>query len=436
MLNRITISNLATIHSLELELERGFTVLTGETGAGKSILIEALRFVLGAKTSAEQIRTGAAQAMVEAAFDIGSHPEARKTLADLEIPADGELVLRRTIQANGRSRAVANDCGITQQKLEGLGALLVNIHGQHDNQMLLNPETHIRFVDAFGGLEAAREEVGRAHQQYSRLLRERKNLLEQAEQRERRQHELREEIAELRAANISEGEEKELRRENAVLTNGETLIGLTGAVCEELYEGENAVLSRLAAQEALLAQAAAIDVTLQPLLEQLRPLNLAVEDIYHTLNAYSARLESEPGRLDEVNDRLAGIEKIKRRYGQTVPAVLQRLADNEHELETLEEGLERLESLNGEIAKVAGGLHDLSGNLSAGRKKAAAELDRLILEQFQELGMEKASFETRIKPLFGQDGKTPLHTFDGKERLEFLLTTNPGQDLRPLFRIA
>ena len=186
MLTRLTISNLATIESLSLDFSGRFTVLTGETGAGKSILIDALRFVLGEKPSLHQVRSGAKRTLVEALFDLEAMPEVRRMLGELEIPFDGELTLRRMLGENGRSRGVANDCAITQGRLEELGDTLVNIHGQHDNQLLLNPASHLEFLDAFGGLLTLRGEVSEVHRAYNRLLAKRKSHREQASEREQR----------------------------------------------------------------------------------------------------------------------------------------------------------------------------------------------------------------------------------------------------------
>lgn len=435
MLTRLAIANLATIESLAVEFEPGFTVLTGETGAGKSILIDAIQLVLGAKGAAHQIRTGAQQTTVEAVFDIRTLPAVRALLEELEIPAEPELVLRRNLNVSGRGRALANDCTISQARLEELGALLVNVHGQHDNQQLLRPEKHVDFLDAYGGLEYLRAEVGDCHRQYTQALKERRELRDQARQREARGETLKNEIEELRLAGLTAGEEEALRHEHTLLAHAEQLALLTGSVCQGLYEGEEAVLPRLAALAPALKEASGIDGGLAPLLEQLDPIRFQLEDLYRQLNTYATGLEADPARLEQVNSRLAQIERMKRLFGGSVEAALARLAENERELESHERGGLQEEELGTQIGQLAKRLHDLSNKLSGRRATAAERFDQLIVEQLRAFGMEKAEFQTQIEPLTGQDGGA-LYSANGTDKVEFKLSTNVGQKLRPFARIA
>ncbi len=436
MLTRLAISNLATIHSLTVDFQEGFTVLTGETGAGKSILIDAIHFVLGAKATKDQIRGGAEQTMVEAVFDFDGLPEIRSELERLQVPLEGELVVRRTLQSNGRSRAVVNDCTVSQANLENLGSYLVNIHGQHDNQQLLNPDKHVDFLDAYGELTTLRNQVEQSHKEYTALLRERRELSEQAEQKETRMTELTLQIEELKAAHLVPGEEEELRRNLSVLANADKLASLIGAIQEILYEGDEAILARLAGIAPSLAQAAAIDPSLAPLKEQFTPVQLQLEDVYRGLISYGAKLEADPNRLEQINGRLAEIERIKRRYGGSVEEALALLDVSEEELANLDLAEGRLEEINSKIKEVAKRLHGQAQQLSTLRKKAAEQFDRLILEQLRALGMEKAEFQTRVEPLKNKDGSFPMYSPIGMDRVEFLLSANPGQAPKPFSRIA
>lgn len=435
MLTRLVISNLATIESLSIEFNEGFTVLTGEAGAGKSILIDAIQLVLGAKGAVHQVRSGAEQTIIEAEFDIKGIGDAKALLEELEIPENGALVLRRLLSVGGRNRAVANDCTISQARLEELGMLLVNVHGQHDNQQLLKTEKHVHYLDAFGGLELQRTEVTTCHREYTQAIRERRELREQAEQRRRHREELVNAVEELRLAGLKEGEEEELRQEHTLLAHAEQLARLTGSVCNGLYEGEDAVLTRISAMAPSLKEAAEIDQSLTPLYEQLDPIRFQLEDLYRNLNSYTSGLEANPARLEEVNTRLALLERIKRLYGGSVEAAIGRLASDEVELEGFDRGQRSEEELNGQVSQLAKRLHDLSGKLSALRSEAAARFDQLIEEQLKALGMGKAVFQTLIEPLRGDDGNT-LYSGSGMDKVEFRLSTNPGQNLRPFSRIA
>lgn len=435
MLTRLVISNLATIESLSIEFNAGFTVLTGETGAGKSILIDAIQLVLGAKGAVHQVRTGANQTTIEAEFDISGIEEAKALLAELEIPADKVLVVRRLLNAEGRNRAVANDCTISQARLEELGILLVNLHGQHDSQQLLKAEKHIDYLDAFGGLEGLRTEVRNRHRDYTQAVRDRNELREQAEQRQLRREDLINSVEELRLAGLKSGEEEELRREHNMLAHAEQLAMLTGAVCEGLYEGDEAVLTRLSALEPSLKQASGIDESLKPLHDQLDPIRFQLEDLYRNLSRYTAGLEADPARLEEVNTRLAQLERIKRLYGGSVEAALARLAADKAELENFDEGRRTEEELNQLISQLARRLHEQAGSLSRQRSDTATKFDRLIVAQLKALGMEKAIFQTLMEPMRGSDGET-LYSGTGMDKVEFRLSTNPGQNLRPFSRIA
>lgn len=436
MLIRLSITNLATIESLSVGFRENFTVLTGETGAGKSILVDAIRFVLGGKFAPDQVRSGEKHTLVEAVFDLGALPEVRKRLGEMEIPAEEELTLRRVLQENGRSRAVANDCSITQARLEELGAFLVNIHGQHDNQMLLNPATHVDYLDAFGGLLTLREEVATAHEEYSELLRERRELREEVEKRKIRREELEISLEELQSANLSQGEEEALRTEHALLDNAEHLTGLLGAACGTLYESEGSILEQLGQVGALIGEAARVDGRLAAQSEILPSLLAQVEDLYRFLRAHAAGLEADPNRLEGVNARLAQLEKIKRKHGGDIAEALRFLDEGEEELAGIEEAGETLSELDGKIGRVATHLHALSSNLSRQRKAKAVDLDREISAQLVELGMEKAVFDTRIEVLKSPGNKSPSYSKLGMDNVEFLLSTNPGQSTRPLARIA
>jgi DNA repair protein RecN (Recombination protein N) len=436
LLTRLSISNLATIESLSLELGKGFTVFTGETGAGKSILIDAIRFALGARVTADLMRTGATQTVVEAAFAPGERSELKERLEELGVPAGTELVIRRVLQDSGRSRAVVNDCTVSQAGLESIALYLVSIHGQHDNQMLLQPGSHIQFLDRFGGLLTLRDEVTALHQRHVALTREKKALEEQAQHREQRRLELSERIEAIGAAGLQAGEEEPLRQEHARLTHAEKLIQASEAAAAALYEGPEAVQVHLGRAAQVLDEARRIDPGLSSLVEQLGPLAIQVEELARAVAAYRARLEPDPNRLEWLNERLALIEKLERRYGKTVEAVLAVQAEAERELEALDNQSQSGEKIDRELAEVAGRLHRSAQKLSAQRKDAAGRLDRAVREQLAQLGMDKASFETRVVPARSASGKSPAYGPLGGDEVEFLLSANPGQAPRPLSRIA
>jgi DNA repair protein RecN (Recombination protein N) len=436
MLTRLAISNFATIESLSVEFLDGFSVLTGETGAGKSILIGALRLVLGARSSPDQIRAGATQTWVEDTFDLTRLPEVRAQLEELGIPAKDELVVRRTLQDSGRSRALANDCSITQAKLEEIGAYLVSIHGQHDNQMLLDTRTHVDFLDAFAGLLPQRAELKAAHGQYHATLNRLRQLEQKAERQDVLRRELHDQVGELEAARLQPGEEEELRQSLQILTHAEELAELTSHASDLLSDREGSLLIQLQKLAQLLAQAAALDPALAGLHGQVASPHIQLDELYRALRAYMVRLEPDPGRLERAQARLAELEKIKRRYGGSIVTALAKLDAAKSELEALTEIGDAVAQAKAEMAELAAQLHAQAVALSQHRSTAATHLDLQIERQLNELSMNKARFETRIEHADASADAPDAITAQGLDRVEFLLSTNAGQPPRPLARIA
>ncbi|MBI3993200.1 MAG: DNA repair protein RecN [Candidatus Lambdaproteobacteria bacterium] len=435
MLTRLAIANLATIASIAIEFEAGFTVLTGETGAGKSIMIDAIRLVLGGKAVPDMIRTGAEQLTVEAAFDVSAQPAVIAAVQAQEIPLAGELILRRVVNASGRSRVLLNGSQITMAQLEQIAPYLVNIHGQHDNQMLLNPATHLDFLDGFADLAGPRDRFAQTFRQYSAARREREELQSAAERQQRRAQELSNQIEDIQAASPSREEEAALQLELNQLTHAEQLLTLAGTFGQGLYEAEDALVGRLGDLTHTLAQAAAIDPTLQPQVAQLEPIRIQLEELHQAVRRYAAGLETDPLRLDAVHARLAVLERLKRRFGGSIAAVLETLQRSSQELEALEQSDARLAALERTLGELAKALHQHAQTLTARRTRHAARLSERIMAELKQLGMQNVTFDLRLQPV-GSGGGAPQYGVRGAESAEFLLSTNPGQTPRPLSRIA
>ncbi|MFI5401217.1 MAG: DNA repair protein RecN, partial [SAR324 cluster bacterium] len=436
MLTRLAVSNFATIESLAIEFHLGFTVLTGETGAGKSILIGALRLVLGAPAAQDQVRAGATQTSVEACFDLAHLSQVREQLIELGIPVERELVLRRTLHASGRSRALANDCAVTQAKLEDIGAFLVNIHGQHDHQQLLDHRTHLTFLDAFAGLDGHREAVREAHGQHAAALKSLRELEVRALEQEAMRQGLQETIAALETADLHEGEEEAVRQSLHALAHAEELLRLIDGAAQMLSEGDASLLNQLGRVTQLLNEAAGLDPAIAPILAQLLPLQIQLDDAYRTVRDYGARLDAEPQRLEQLQARLAQLERVKRLHGGSVAAAMARLEAARRDLGALEGIADALAEQRAEAAKLATRLHALAVDLSRRRREAAQRFDEQIVRQLNELGMNKARFQTHIETSDASPQDVSAIHATGMERIEFLLSTNPGHPPRPLARIA
>jgi DNA repair protein RecN (Recombination protein N) len=436
MLKLLRINNIALIPALELSFGPGLTLLTGETGAGKSILIDALSLLLGARASAELIRTGADAAVVEAVVET---PEAPALLERHGLPVDGdEIVLRREIQASGKGRATVNGALVPVSVLREIGPHLAAIHGQHEPQGLLDPETHILLLDHHAGLTHTAAAVAEPFKR----LRESEAALE-ALRRDRREFERRREMLEYQAAEIEKahlqpGEDRSLVQEKVVLANAGRLAALSGEAYALLYDDEAAVVTRLGQVYRKVEDLAGIDQRFSSYLEARAAVKAQVEDLALFLRDYAEGLSVSPGRLDEIESRLALVDRLKKKYGATVEEVLAFGARCRAELSDLGSPEEREKALEADRAEAARRYFEAARVLSRKRRAAAKELEKKVEAELALLAMQKTRFRVHFDPEETPEaiGDTASWTERGLERAEFLLSPNPGEDLRPLARIA
>jgi len=435
MLRELTIRNVAVIDELTVRFVPGLNVLTGETGAGKSILIDALQLVLGARGSEEILRSGADEAAVEAAFDVGPGSRAVELLEAEGIAVEpGEYVLlRRHLFRDGKSKAYANGRLTSAATLRSLAECLVDIHGQHPAQPLLDPRRHRELLDAYAG---AGEELRAYRDRYAgwqALRREREALLQADRERAQRQDLLEFQRREIEAAHLTAGEEETLSAEHAILSNHERLYAAVEHAYGALEESDDAVLERLAAAAAHIREAAAIDQRLREVLEALETGAVHLREAARGLRDYRGRIEFDPQRLDAIEARLHEIGKIKRKYGGSVAEVLDHLAGVKKDLDTLERSEARLAELDQTLAEIQRDIAGRADRLSQMRRRAARKLQDAILVEIRELGMARASFEVRVTP--AAPGETALGPH-GMDTVEFLISPNPGESLKPLHKIA
>ncbi len=445
MLIELNVENFAVIERVGLQLRPGFNVITGETGAGKSILIDALSGLLGARLGAEVIRAGAAAARVEGIFQLDGEDEGlAELLAELGVePEDGVLIISRDVAA-GRSVARVNGRAVPTATLAQLAPHLVDVHGQSDNLSLLRGGTQLRLLDAYAGLDAAREALGERVGELRRVRRERKALRRDEREVARTIDLLRFQCDEIAAAAPRVGEEEELLAERAVLANAERLIELAEGAYLALYEGAEELrpASELAGQAAdALAELARLDEAQAPLAEQARAVAVQLAELARDVRAYRDRVEVDPGRLAEVEERIEVLRALKRKYGATIEEVLAFRARASAELEELASA----ESREGELAaREQELLHDvakLAADLSSQRRAAAGRLAAAVESQLAELNMGSARFAVDVACTPAADGLpigSERYAFDatGIDRVEFLVAPNPGEPLRPLARIA
>jgi DNA repair protein RecN (Recombination protein N) len=418
MLRFLSIRNLAVIDRLELEFEPGLNVLTGETGAGKSILVGAVGLLVGGRASAELVRTGEDLAAIEAIF---------------EDPAGGELVVRRDISSqSGRSRAFMNGALVTSTVLRETAAQLVDLHGQHEHQVLLDPASHLDLLDAFAGLEADREKVGIAFARVQLLIAERDRLALDTREKARREEYLQFQLTEIHRAAPKPGEDDELSTSRQLLANAERLQRLCAEAYTGLYEGDAAVLPALAAVWKRVGELASIDPQFQPHLSARETVKSQLEDLAYFLRSYSAGFDASPARLQEVEDRLAVLERLKKKHGPTLQDVIDTEASLRRELGSLEQSGQRASQLENEPEVARATYLRLAETLSSKRRSAAKTFSERLVASLADLAMTRTRCEVRFAAPRGQEGWTAR----GIDEAEFYISPNPGEDLRPLARIA
>ncbi|MFQ5532649.1 MAG: DNA repair protein RecN [Candidatus Methylomirabilales bacterium] len=436
MLREIAIRHFTVVEEARAHFGPGLNVLTGETGAGKSIVIGALTLTLGARSGAELIRAGAEEAVVEAAFAQPESGTVTDLFASQGIPLEpGEdLLLRRHVAREGRSRGYVNGTMTGAGTLRALGEHLVDIHGQHESVLLQSPRRHLELLDAFGGLT---EQVRGYQTLYRRrqALKEEREVLERDEREKARLKDLLEhQIREIDAIHLVEGEEDALQAERAILANYEKIL----MAVEEAYarlEADGGVLSGLSGASGRLREAGRIDARLAPLEGMAEEAKTLLQEVALSLRDYRDRLDFDPNRLEAIEGRLHTISLLKKKYGATVAEILGYQEQAALDLKRVEGAEERLAALHGEIQAVEADLWEKAERLSKGREAAAVKLAPEVVCELNELGMSRADFRVELKRAPGEDGRGSLKPA-GLEEAEFLIMPNPGEGFKPLGKIA
>jgi DNA repair protein RecN (Recombination protein N) len=454
VLLELTIRNFAVIQEARIELAPGLNALTGETGAGKSIVIDALGAVLGARTSADVVRSGAAGAYVEAVVDLSALADPTPVLALLESigiehEQDEPLVLARDITAGGRSTARIASRTVTAGALAQLGELLVDIHGQSDHLSLLRPPAQLDLLDRFAGTLAAREQVGELYRRWQALRRRVRDFDDEQRATAQRLDLLRFQSEELGAAALRPNEDVELQQERTVLANAERLLR-SAAEAQAALSGDPAAadldlgaLDRIRAASHTLTELVQLDPSMQAVLTRLNDALFALEDVVAELRDYAERTELDPQRLEQVDDRLDLLRRLKRKYGPELEDVRAHAETIQREIEQLEGSEQDIDALRVEEVALRAELGRAAGELSACRKEAAVVLARRVEQAIHELNMGRAEFEVRFETTADPDGvpgsgPTGAVAIDasGFDRVAFYLAANAGEELRPLARVA
>ena len=430
MLNELRIRNLAVIESVTLPVAPGFNVLSGETGAGKSIIVGALGLLLGERGSADVVRTGADKAVVEGVFDGGANRALHAVLEEKGIEADdGLVVLRREVSASGKSRAWINDMTVTTAALASVGRLLVNLHGQHESQALLHDDAQREVLDALGGAAETALAVRHAHAELESIRKSIADLTRRRDEAQKRADYLRHVVREIDEANLLPGEEERLDEEGRRLTHAVELRTHIAQALAAIDQGDDTAVDAVSVARRAVAASARLDPAAESLSGSIDEVLVALQELSRDLAAYEATLDSDPERLAEVDRRRDQISRVTRKHGGSVSATLGALREARAELEVLDTAAVDLRGLTEREAAVRAELSTRATALTKLRQKAARKLATEVERLFPELGLPGGRFQVHLEPLSDTSAS-------GAEAVEFRVALNVGHDARSLARTA
>ena len=449
MLKEIRIQNFAIIESLDLEFTDGFNIFTGETGAGKSIILDALSIVLGEKADNSFIREGTKRASVEAFFDYGNRREEIEEILKREelLPDDGieEISLSRELRMEGRSTARVNGHGVSLSVLQEIGALLVDIHGQSEHLSLLKPASHIRLVDQYAGNEDLLKQYREVYRRYLSVVRELKALRDGEAEALRQQDMLTYQLSEIRAAELSETEEESLNRERERMANSEKIARLVHSGLTALQgrsENRPGIIEQMDTLDSALDDLITYDDSLQPLYDAVVNAADQMNEVLDKLDRYRAGLGFSSRKRNQIEERLALYFSLKRKYGGTVTAVLAYAEEAQRKLSLITGAGKQIEDLESERKELLEVLSGLSVKLSEKRKAAAVEISKGVERELDDLKMPAARFDVLMETdeaaegLADGNGRHLAFSENGFDRVEFLIAPNPGEGLKPLAKVA
>ncbi len=431
MLQHIHIKDLVIVRSLELELSPGMTALTGETGAGKSILIDALGLALGAKADKGMIRAGCDRGEVTAVFRINQHTWVQHWLTSQELDAEDECMVRRVLLGNGRSRAFVNGSPVTIQTLKTLGELLVDIHGQHEHQSLLKPAAQRELLDAYAGHTELLKQVASRYQDWQQSSKQLTSLQTKADERAQRLDYLQFQLDELAQLDLAEDELNQLGQDQRRLAHAEQLAGDSMALNQLLYEADEAIQPGLVKAVGMVDELIKLDPTLQEAGDMLDSARIQVEEAAALLRQYTDSVELDPQKLQEIDNRLAAILQMARKHRIQAELLPEHQARLQQETAELESADQTLDELNDKVAQQAAAYAQAASKLSASRRQAAVKLSKTVTASMQELGLKGGTFSIALNTREPDQGSS-----HGIDQCSFQVSANPGQPMAALAKVA
>jgi DNA repair protein RecN (Recombination protein N) len=444
MLTLLKINNIALIDELEIEFGSGLNLLTGETGSGKSIIVDSLGAVIGDRISSDLIKEAAGSARIEGLFSISECDQIRDVLdragIELNDSEPVELIVRRELSRSGKNRIFVNDQLVTQTLLKTIGSILAEIHGQGEQAALFDASTHVEMLDESARLVEARRRVKEAYHHWNTIKTELGMLQQNEAEKLQLLDILKFQVQEIEKANLRDGEDVELEEEKRKLNNIEKLSSLSEESYALLYESEDSTVSTLERAIKRIEELAGFDSRFSGYIESLRTAEAVIGDLSISLRDFSSHLEFSPERLDEIEDRLAEISKLKRKYGDTIETVLHHLAESKDRLEAVETSEVREAELQKELTKARSAYLTSATELHDARVRAATKFEREVEKELKTVALEKARFSVRIdspsNPELASGLSDRSFSPKGFDRVEFYFSANPGESPRPLAKIA
>lgn len=449
MLQLLNINNIALIDNLRVDFDNGLNLLTGETGSGKSIIVDALGLLIGGRFSADLLKSGADRAFVEGLFLVSPNPHLTALLQAAGIDSEEsdsngryELVVRREMSTAGRNKIFINHQLATQSLLKDLRPFLVDIHGQGDQQSLFNPTTHLELLDDFSGNEKLRACVSEDFQRWQDLRQQLDDLVSDEAKRFQLLDTLKYQIDELERAQVFVGEDEQIEEERRRLMNVERLTSLSQSSYARVYEDDNAALDRLRQTITDVTELSEYDNAFREYIEPLESARASLEDLAFTLRDFADHLEFSPSRLAEIEDRLTELSRLKRKYGGSLNSALEHLAQSQDRLQGLEQSDERTAELEKEVMDARKKYVESATKLHKERVRAARRLEQEVERGIKEVAMENGRFEVRITSPSREEledaSRSISHRMDetGFDTVEFHFSANVGEDLKPLANVA
>ncbi len=442
MLKELRIRNFAIIQNLVVNFEEGLNVLTGETGAGKSIIIDALSLLLGGRADTDSIRSGETTAFVEGVFEVVD-PTTLEMIQESGIEIeDNELLVKRQISNSGKNRCLLNDSSITVSTLAKIGDRLIDLHGQHDHQALLHPEIHVDLIDLYGKSKGLRDEFSQSFLDYQTQSKKLQSMKMNEQERVQKEEFLSFQLSEIDSARLSLEEEKKIKAESRKLKHSEKIRSGLGKSQSLLTDDQGSILENLGQVLKELECILNMDTGLTETVERSRSAYYELEEVVESLQSYDRSLEFNPNRLEEIEDRLAEINGLKRKYGNDITEILKRRDQIAEELQQLTANQENMKTLEEKLKKIKAILSKLSIKLAEKRESASKKLTGSIEKELKELSMENVRFGVRFDYPSDPNGfilfrkERMKATPTGLGTLEFLFSPNPGEEMRPLAKIA